>query len=138
MRLAMTQRRTPWICLAVLALLAGACRRLDRVMVQGVSMAPALLPGDRLLVLRTRRVRVGDLVVARDPREPARELVKRLVEITPQGELVCHGDNAESSTDSRAYGALPAGCLVGRALYRYAPPARSGLMRSGAVRGRRR
>jgi nickel-type superoxide dismutase maturation protease len=110
------------------AALAGVCvgALLDRVVVSGVSMAPALVPGDRLLVLRTRRVRAGDVVVLRDPCDPERELVKRLARITPAGGLVCYGDNADASTDSRAYGPLPATCLVGRAVYRYAPPTRAG------------
>jgi nickel-type superoxide dismutase maturation protease len=122
----MAHRKTRWFSLAALALLVAACRCLSRVTVSGVSMAPTLLPGDRLLVLRTHHVRVGDLVVVRDPREPSRHLVKRLIQITSQGELVCYGDNTEASTDSRAYGALPATCLIGWAFYRYAPAARSG------------
>jgi nickel-type superoxide dismutase maturation protease len=126
------------VSLTALALLVVACSRLGRVTVSGVSMAPTLLPGDRLLVLRTRHVRVGDLVVVRDPREPSRHLVKRLVQITPQDQLVCHGDNAEASTDSRVYGALPATCLIGWAFYRYAPAARSGLvLSSGGASARR-
>jgi len=36
------------------------------------------------------------------------------------------GDAADSSTDSRAFGPLPRASIVGRAVYRYAPPERSG------------
>ena len=108
-------------------------------------MAPTLLPGDRLLVVRARRARAGAIVVVRDPRDSTREVVKRLTEMTPDGRLVVHGDNGHASTDSRTYGPLPPGLLVGRALYRYAPPARAGwlrpagrLRRSGGSRHRLR
>jgi nickel-type superoxide dismutase maturation protease len=105
---------------------------LTRIEVAGTSMAPTLLPGDRLIALRTRRVRGDDLVVVRDPRDPGRQVVKRLTEITAGGRLVVHGDNACASTDSRAYGPLAPHLLVGRVIYRYAPPERaSRLTRTG-------
>jgi hypothetical protein len=50
--------------IAALALLAA---RIDRVEVAGDSMRPTLLAGDRLLVLRTRRVQPGWVVVVAAP-----------------------------------------------------------------------
>ncbi|MDQ3452681.1 MAG: S26 family signal peptidase [Actinomycetota bacterium] len=110
-----------------------------RVAVKGLSMAPALLPGDRLLVCPARRLRRGDLVVLRDPHEPDRWVVKRVAALPgeqvvvagralPAGTagLVVLGDNASQSTDSRQYGAVPLRGVHGRVWYRYAPPARSG------------
>jgi nickel-type superoxide dismutase maturation protease len=97
---------------------------LDRVTVTGLSMAPALLPGDRLLVLRTRRVRIGDTVIVHDPRNPIREVVKRVVALDPDGAVTLRGDSATASTDSRTYGAVPRTLVVGRVIYRYAPPER--------------
>jgi signal peptidase I len=45
--------------------------RAHRVVIRGGSMAPALLPGDRLLVdpaaYRAREPRRGDIVLLRDP-----------------------------------------------------------------------
>ena len=42
-------------------------------------MAPSLLPGDRLLVVRLRRPpRTGEVVLAPDPRVLPRELIKRV------------------------------------------------------------
>lgn len=112
---------------------AVAVARLDRVTVTGLSMAPALLPGDRLLVLRTRRVRIGDTVVVRDPRDPFREVVKRVAALGPEGAVTLRGDHATASTDSRTYGAVPRTLVVGRVIYRYAPPERvSRLTRFGA------
>ncbi|MGH8904791.1 MAG: nickel-type superoxide dismutase maturation protease, partial [Egibacteraceae bacterium] len=111
---------------------AVAATRVDRVTVTGLSMAPALLPGDRLLVLRTRRVRVGDTVVVRDPRDPSFEVVKRVTALSPDGAVTVRGDHAAASTDSRTYGPVPPALIVGRAIYRYAPPTRTGrIERSG-------
>ena len=52
-----------------------------RVEVEGESMLPALESGDRLLVLRGCRVRAGDVAVVRDPRDPARLVVKRVASV---------------------------------------------------------
>jgi nickel-type superoxide dismutase maturation protease len=98
---------------------------IGRVVVAGTSMAPTLLPGDRLLVLRTRRVRPGDLVVVPDPRAPERVVVKRAVAVDG-GRVELGGDNPEASTDSRVFGPVPRATVQGRAVYRYAPPDRSG------------
>ena len=38
------------------------------------------------------------------------------------------GDNRGDSLDSRAYGPVPRSAIIGRAWYRYAPAARSGLL----------
>ncbi|HEX2064345.1 MAG TPA: S26 family signal peptidase, partial [Acidimicrobiales bacterium] len=57
---------------------AAASALLRRVEVQGDSMRPTLLAGDRLLVLRLGPVRPGDLVVVADPRQPDRRMVKRV------------------------------------------------------------
>jgi nickel-type superoxide dismutase maturation protease len=110
-----------------------ARRSLDAVVVDGVSMAPALLPGDRLLVesvtLRWRPPRVGQIVLAPDPRAPQRELVKRVAEHDPVTDLVeLRGDAPESSTDSRAFGAVPRAMIRWRVAARYWPPRRAGLL----------
>ena len=75
-----------------------------RVEVEGLSMAPTYAPGERLTAIRRlRRVRVGDVVIAPDPREPTRLLLKRCV--AREGRrLVLRGDNADASTDSRDFG----------------------------------
>ena len=102
---------------------AAASALLRRVEVQGDSMRPTLLAGDRLLVLRAGRVRPGDLVVFADPRQPRRRMVKRVAAVDDGGVTVT-GDNAEHSTDSRLFG--PVGAVEGRPVYRYHPPGRVG------------
>ncbi len=113
---------------AALALAAAGVwtgRRMSRVEVVGDSMRPTLEPGDRLVLSRLRRARVGDLVAVSDPRQPGRMVVKRLVEVTPLGFTVL-GDNPAASTDSRAFGPVSPGALRGRVVYRYHPHHRRG------------
>jgi nickel-type superoxide dismutase maturation protease len=89
-------------------------------------MLPTLRPGDRVLVTRgLRALRPGDLVALRDPRCPSRILVKRVAAVA-SGRVSVAGDNVEASTDSRTFGAVDAGRLLGRVRYRYAPPERAG------------
>jgi SOS-response transcriptional repressor LexA len=90
--------------------------QLFAVLVRGPSMAPALRDGDALLVRRTGRVRVGDVVVVRFPDVPGLS-VKRAVRPVGDGWWV-EGDNPYGSTDSRELG--PAR-VVGRVLLRWWP-----------------
>jgi signal peptidase I len=132
-----------WI-LVVAAIAAGtvvAARRcLLVVRVVGVSMLPALRPGERVLSVRRpygRPVRRGDLVVHRLPALAAAVaglppgvppsalplLVKRVVAlageaipgggVVPPGCVFVVGDHPES-TDSRHYGPIPLTGVVGR------------------------
>ena len=94
-------------------------------------MRPTLEPGDRVVCVRVgwRRVRAGDLVALRDPRD-GRLLVKRVRSVDPAtGAVVVAGDNPAASTDSRTFGAVDRRHLVGRAVYRYAPEPRRGRLR---------
>ena len=113
---------------ALIAILVGVAARrwLDIVEVRGRSMAPTLLPGDRLLVARVPPRR-GDVVLAADPRAPGRELVKRVARLD-RGEISLRGDNPSASTDGRSFGAVPSGAVEWRALYRYWPLDRIGLI----------
>jgi nickel-type superoxide dismutase maturation protease len=114
----------------VAALAYAAHRLVSRVEVAGASMAPALLPGDRLVVVRWPRPMApwptpGEIVAVRDPRRPARVLVKRVGSVDRQrGTVEVLGDDPSASTDSRDFGPVPRSLVVGTAVYRYAPPGR--------------
>jgi nickel-type superoxide dismutase maturation protease len=88
-------------------------------------MWPALRPGDRVLVWRTRTLKVGDIVSAADPRHQARTVLKRAAAVDEDGVFLL-GDNVGRSTDSRQWGPVPLRLVRGKAVYRYAPPGRTG------------
>jgi len=107
------------------AVVACAWHRVARVEVTGDSMRPTLVPGDRLVVVRGRRARPGDLVTLPDPRSPQRVVVKRVLRVDGDGVAV-GGDNPDASTDSRTFGPVPARSIRGRVVYRYFPEERRG------------
>ena len=96
-------------------------------------MAPALEAGDYVVVdsraYARRAPAPGEVALARDPREPSRTLVKRVAALAPGGGVELLGDNRAESTDSRAFGPVPASELRGRIIWRYWPPARFGPVR---------
>ena len=102
-----------------------AWRHSERMEVSGLSMAPELQPGDRLVIWKTTAVRTGDVVAAPDPRDPERTVLKRAAVVGPDGVLLL-GDNPSQSTDSRHFGRIPVASVTGKAVYRYAPPSRAG------------
>ena len=97
------------------------------VVVEGTSMAPALHPGDRLLVM-ARRPRVGDVVALQ---HDGRVMVKRVATVDGSSVTV-HGDNLDASTDSRSFGPVPRSAILGRVVYRYAPRQRAGRVPLGS------
>jgi nickel-type superoxide dismutase maturation protease len=108
-------------------------RAFDVVEVHGISMAPALLPGDRLIVealsYRSRLPRSGEIVVANDPRVPSRELVKRVGSVDAEaGKAQLVGDAAGASTDSRTFGPIPLSAVRWRVAARYWPPGRISIL----------
>jgi signal peptidase I len=125
----------------LLAVAAGAAaftvatRHLDAVAVRGRSMAPALLPGDRLIVRRRRRgPRIGEVVVVADPRRPDRELIKRVAAVDGD-RVTLLGDNPGRSTDARDFGPVDANGLRWAVLLRYWPPSRVGALPSSISTG---
>lgn len=114
------------------------------VMVRGLSMAPTLQHGDRLVVRRKRKPTAGAIVVVDEPRpcRPGRRpsthwVVKRVaavagdpvpagvriqVPVVPSGQLVLLGDNLEHSWDSRHFGFASADRVLGVAVRRLAIP----------------
>jgi nickel-type superoxide dismutase maturation protease len=124
------------------AMLAWWRWRPFRVEVEGESMMPALNPGDWLLAIRALEIRPGMLVVVEHPQRPGFEMVKR-VAATP-GERVGDrtlrpdeywvvGDNAEGSTDSRAFGPISSGAIKGLVVVRYWPTGSPFWLRSSLV-----
>ena len=93
-------------------------------------MVPTLQPGDWLLAdpdaYREVAPVAGDLVLAPDPREPTRLLIKRVASVDPDDWLRLTGDAPEASTDSRTFGSVDPVRLAGRPWFRYWPLGRIG------------
>lgn len=89
------------------------------------SMQPALDPGDKLLVRRTiragraPRVRAGQVVVARNPRQPEQLLVKRALWHEEGGWWLSSDNPRAGAVDSFRFGPVPASLIEGRVLLRY-------------------
>jgi nickel-type superoxide dismutase maturation protease len=116
---------------AGIATVTAARRWLDVVEVQGGSMAPALLPGEWLVIERRsfahRAPRVGEIVLAADPRAADRELIKRVAAVDPVARTAeLRGDAPDASTDSRSFGPVPLDAISWRVAVRYWPPGRVG------------
>lgn len=107
-------------------------RRFKAVVVEGESMTPALYPEDYVLVDRaayaSRLPGRGEVVLALDPRETSRTLLKRVAEVSDGG-IELFGDNAALSTDSRDFGPVSPELLRGRVTFIYWPPSRVGRVR---------
>ncbi len=86
--------------------------------VRGVSMAPTLRPGDRLLVSYRRAPAVGRVAVVRLPDGVV--AVKRLAHREPDGWWV-ERDNPDQGVDSWTVGAVPAPDVIAVCLARLWP-----------------
>ncbi|MDA8039207.1 MAG: nickel-type superoxide dismutase maturation protease, partial [Actinomycetota bacterium] len=108
---------------SALVVVVGRCMY-TRLQIEGLSMVPELAPGDRVVVRKTHQVAVGDVVALRDPVEPDRYLVKRVVALEHRA-LRVEGDNAGASRDSRHFGPVPLSLVIGRVVGRYHTARRS-------------
>ncbi len=86
-------------------------------------MLPLLKPGDEVLVNPTAYQhappRPGDIVVAWHPRQSNLRLVKRVTAVYDDGRYDLTGDNPNESTDSRFFGPVAAGKIVGQVTSRF-------------------
>lgn len=81
--------------------------------VVGTSMLPALKPNQIVLAYKTRRFKVGDIViVAHD----GKEKIKRISELQA-GKVFVVGDNEAESTDSRQFGWLNTRQLIAKVVF---------------------
>lgn len=81
-------------------------------------MLPLLRPGDLVLVKRRayahKPPQPGDIVVARDPRQPSRKLIKRVDAILQDGRCFLLSENPAEGTDSRTFGAVHPDHVLGQ------------------------
>lgn len=87
--------------------------------IHGNSMKPIINQGDLLIVSRIVYIfdkpEQGDIVAVRDPRD-GRVLIKRITGIESSKYFV-EGDNKNMSTDSRYFGYLDRGSIIGKVIW---------------------
>ncbi len=113
-----------------------------RALVRGQSMYPTLAPGEYVLfdrlAYRREPPRRGDVVLATDPREPRRRIIKRIAggpgeTVTAggstwtlaDGEWLLLGDAPDFSTDGRDFGPVGQESIQARAWFVYWPPGKA-------------
>ena len=124
--------------LAAGAALAFMRYRPARIAIEGVSMAPTLVPGDWALVVTPERFHRDDVVVVEHPQRPGYEIVKRLIgvpgstvggRVLADDEYWVEGDFAHRSTDSREFGPVSRENLKAKVVLVYWPLERRRLVR---------
>jgi len=109
---------------AVAAVLVALRRRVFVVRVRGLSMSPTYGDGERIVMVRSTRVRRGDVVAFRPPTQDDGPAVKRVAGLAgdaPAGEPVPAGHaflvgDAGRSLDSGVYGPVALDRVIGRAV----------------------
>ena len=103
-------------------LVSWAVGRRARFRVAGASMAPTLAAGDHILVdlgaYRSAAPRPGEVVLARHPYRTDVRMVKRVAAVAEDGRCALAGDNPDESADSRSFGWVPRGLVLGRVVLR--------------------
>jgi signal peptidase I len=100
------------------------------VSVPNGAMENTLLPGDFLLVDRfsSAHVAMGDLLAFHDPKDSQQILIRRVAgvpgsvvngSVIPNGKYYVLGDAPANSTDSRNFGLVDAGAIVGKPKFIY-------------------
>lgn len=79
-------------------------RRLRVLTVTGDSMAPAIRDGETVLYDPWPKVNIGDIVFMPHPYMQSVKILKRVSEISADGNMILIGDNPAESTDSRTLG----------------------------------
>lgn len=115
-----------------------------RAIVSGESMAPLLRAGDRVVVRRRGPLRIGTVVVAVHPQQPGLLVVKRLsagpgdvvygAPLGPGDYWLASDNLLAAPEDSRSFGPVGPGSIVGRVRWRYWPLTRP--RRKGAAASR--
>ncbi|MEL6471676.1 MAG: nickel-type superoxide dismutase maturation protease [Cyanobacteria bacterium J06623_4] len=88
-----------------------------RFRVSGNSMLPTLRSGEDILVHpvpKHAKIYPGDIVVCRHPQQPHLRMVKRVTEAFYDGSCYVLSDNVSEGSDSRSFGVLDRGLILGR------------------------
>ncbi|MEP7039414.1 MAG: nickel-type superoxide dismutase maturation protease [Acidobacteriota bacterium] len=83
-------------------------------LVEGNSMLPTLKDGDAVLINKKAGFETGDVVLANHPFKQSVKILKRIGEISADDKFSLTGDNADESSDSRSFGAIPKSEILGK------------------------
>lgn len=90
--------------------------------VNGSSMEPTLSEGDYVFLLKTKKAKNDDIVVAKKP--GLDKLIIKRVLSQDNDEFFVRGDNHKASTDSRSFGPVSRQQIIGRAIVTFKKPKR--------------
>lgn len=90
---------------------------LQRMEVEGNSMAPALYPGDCVLIQKSFNFQTGDIVVFNHPLKN-KKIIKRITKMK-ENQVFVQGDNTAESTDSRSFGWIGQEKILGKVWKKY-------------------
>ena len=88
------------------------------IKIQGRSMEPSLKDGQFALLRKTKKAKLGDILVFRDPEHEKRILVKRVQALLKEGYFVI-GDNISESRDSRKFGTVDFDRVIGKVIMKF-------------------
>ncbi len=88
--------------------------------VEGSSMQPQLRAGDLIFLLKTQKLKVGQIAIAKRPDRPNLLVIKRVKAITKKGYWL-EGDNQSESDDSRIFGEVDKDLILGKYIFKYWP-----------------
>ena len=115
--------------MGLLDILLLFCGRRRVMQVEGYSMWPTLKPQDRVIVRPLNQhsdlPTIGAIIVCIHPKKSSRRVIKRLSAVA-DNQLTILGDFPDASTDSRQWGSVPRGCLIGEVVALVATPLKQG------------
>ncbi len=82
--------------------------------IEETSMSPYLNPGDLVIILKTKNVHKGDVVVIDKSGD---YFIKRVVDIK-EDKFFLEGDNKKESIDSRKFGWISKQQIIGKVIYK--------------------
>ncbi len=87
------------------------------VKVEGNSMFPYLKNGQFVIIRKTKKIKVGDVICFHDPENEGNLLIKR-VQASSEDHYFVIGDNLPNSRDSRHFGMIPSETIIGKLLFK--------------------
>jgi signal peptidase I len=96
---------------------------LSRFKISGHSMEPTFKDGDRVVINRLVYLfsspKTGDIVALKHPKNGDKILLKKIKKVVAGNQFFVVGENKLDSTDSRYFGKVNKGLILGKFWFRY-------------------